>query len=104
MTGRTSGSGIYVEDNCAAVDLVLREGEVGEVYNIGNNVEKTTLEMTEAILEAVGASAELIEFVEDRPGHDRRYPLDSTKIRELGWEPTNSLEEGLESTLTYYLE
>ncbi|QLC34398.1 dTDP-glucose 4,6-dehydratase [Halarchaeum sp. CBA1220] len=95
---------IYVEDNCRALDVVLREGAVGEVYNIGSHAEKTNLEVTEAILEAVGADDDLIEFVEDRAGHDQRYALDTEKIGALGWEPTYSFEEGLQKTVDYYLE
>ncbi|TKX40342.1 dTDP-glucose 4,6-dehydratase [Halorubrum sp. CGM4_25_10-8A] len=95
---------IYVEDNCRALDLVLREGSIGEVYNIGSHAEKTNLEVTEAILDAVGASDDLIEFVEDRAGHDQRYALDTEKIEALGWEPQYSFEEGLERTVDYYLD
>ncbi|WP_311173088.1 dTDP-glucose 4,6-dehydratase [Halobellus ordinarius] len=95
---------IYVEDNCRALDLVLREGELGEVYNIGSHAEKTNLEVTEAILDVVGASDDLIEFVEDRAGHDQRYALETEKIEALGWEPQYSFEEGLERTVDYYLD
>jgi dTDP-glucose 4,6-dehydratase len=94
---------IYVEDNCRALDLVLREGSTGEVYNIGSGEERTNLEVTEAIIEAAGGSEEQIEFVEDRPGHDQRYALDTTKIEALGWEPTTSFEDGLRRTVDYYL-
>ncbi len=94
---------IYVKDNCRALDLVLREGNVGEVYNIGSHAEKTNLEVTEAILDAVGASKELIEFVEDRPGHDQRYALETTKIEDLGWESNYTFRDGLEVTVEYYL-
>lgn len=95
---------IYVEDNCRALDLVLREGDVGEVYNIGTDEEKTNLEVTQAILEAVDASEDLIEFVEDRAGHDQRYALDSSKIESLGWEPQYSFEDGLERTVNHFVE
>ncbi|WP_338738498.1 dTDP-glucose 4,6-dehydratase [Haloplanus salilacus] len=95
---------IYVEDNCRALDLVLREGDVGEVYNIGSHAEKTNLEVTEAILDAVGASEDLIEFVEDRAGHDQRYALDTSKIEALGWEPTYTFQEALDRTVDYYRE
>jgi dTDP-glucose 4,6-dehydratase len=95
---------IYVEDNCRALDLVLREGNVGEVYNVGTDAEKTNLEVTEAILDGVEASEELIEFVEDRAGHDPRYAMETDKIEELGWEPTYSFDEGLQRTIEYYLE
>lgn len=93
---------IYVEDNCRALDLVLREGAVGEVYNIGSHAEKTNLEITEAILEAVGADDGLIEFVNDRAGHDQRYALDTAKIEALGWETEYTFEEGLTQTVEYY--
>ena len=95
---------IYVEDNCRALDLVLRKGDIGEVYNIGSHAEKTNLEVTEAILDAVGASGDLIEFVEDRAGHDQRYALNTDKIEALGWEPRYSFEEGLERAVDYYLD
>jgi dTDP-glucose 4,6-dehydratase len=94
---------IYVEDNCRALDLVLREGDIGETYNIGSHAEKTNLEVTEAILDAVGADENLIEFVEDRAGHDQRYALETEKIEALGWEPKYTFEEGLERTVEYYL-
>lgn len=94
---------IYVEDNCRALDVVLREGNVGEIYNIGSHAEKTNLEVTEAILDAVGADDDLIEFVQDRAGHDQRYALETEKIEALGWEPEFTFEEGLERTVEYYL-
>jgi dTDP-glucose 4,6-dehydratase len=95
---------IYVKDNCRALLTVLEEGEDGEVYNIGSGLEKQNIEVTKAIIEAVGASDDLIEFVEDRAGHDQRYALDTTKIESLGWEPRWSFEEGLDATVEYYLE
>nr|WP_275040182.1 GDP-mannose 4,6-dehydratase [Haloarcula sinaiiensis] len=95
---------IYVEDNCRALDVVLREGEVGEIYNIGSHAEKTNLEVTEAILETVGANDDLIKFVDDRAGHDQRYALETEKIEALGWEPEYTFEEGLERTVGYYLD
>jgi dTDP-glucose 4,6-dehydratase len=95
---------IYVEDNCRALDLILREGNIGEIYNVGTDAEKTNLEVTEAILDGVGASEELIEFVEDRAGHDQRYAMETDKIEELGWEPEYSFDEGLQRTIEYYLE
>ena len=94
---------IYVEDNCRALDVVLREGTVGEIYNIGSHTEKTNLEVTEAILDAVGADEDLIEFVDDRAGHDQRYALETEKIEALGWEPAYAFKEGLERTVDYYL-
>ena len=95
---------IYVSDNCRALDRVLRKGNVGEVYNIGSHEERTNLEVTEAILDAVGANEDLIEFVDDRAGHDQRYALETTKVEELGWEPQYSFEEGLERTVEYYID
>lgn len=94
---------IYVEDNCRALDLVLREGTIGDVYNVGSGEEKTNLEVTRAILDAVGADESLVEFVEDRAGHDQRYALATSKIESLGWEPRYSFEEGLRRTVDYYL-
>ncbi|MFB1065832.1 dTDP-glucose 4,6-dehydratase [Natrinema sp. H-ect4] len=94
---------IYVEDNCRALDLVLRDGDPGEVYNIGSGEERTNLEVTEAILDAVGGSKDQITFVEDRAGHDQRYALETDKIKRLEWKPSWSFEEGLERTVKYYL-
>lgn len=95
---------IYVEDNCRALDLVLREGEPGEIYNIGTDAEKTNLEVTRAILNAVGSDENLIKFVDDRAGHDQRYALNTEKIKRLGWEPKYTFEEGLENTVGHYLD
>jgi len=94
---------IYVADNCRALDLALREGEAGEIYNVGSGEERTNLEVTRAIIDAVGGSEDQISFVEDRPGHDQRYALDTSKIEDLGWEPEWSFEEGLIETVEYYL-
>ncbi len=93
---------IYVEDNCTGVDLVLREGEVGEVYNIGGGNETTNRELTEKVLSMCGAGEEMIEYVADRLGHDRRYSVDCTKVRSLGWAPARSLDEALAATVEWY--
>ena len=93
---------IYVRDNCRAIDLVLRRGGVGEIYNIGSGIELQNVEVAERVIEAVGASEDLIEFVEDRPGHDRRYAVETRKISDLGWQPNWSFERGLEETVDYY--
>jgi len=93
---------IYVTDNCRAIDAVLRDGAVGEVYNIGSGIELQNIEVTRKILNAVDASDDLIEFVEDRAGHDQRYALDTSKVEALDWEPRISFEEGLERTAEYY--
>ena len=93
----------YVLDNCRAVLTVLDKGTPGEVYNIGSGDERANLDVVRSIIEAVDASEDLIEFVEDRPGHDQRYALDTNKIVALGWEPRWSFEEGIEETIEYYL-
>jgi dTDP-glucose 4,6-dehydratase len=95
---------LYVEDHCRALDLVLHKGEIGEIYNISGNCEKTNLEITELILKRLNKPKSLIRHVKDRPAHDRRYALDSTKIRdELGWKPDTSFEEGLAKTVDWYI-
>jgi dTDP-glucose 4,6-dehydratase len=94
---------IHVEDHCAAVFDVLMQGRPGEIYNIGADSERTNLELVRAILSHLGRSEELIRFVPDRPGHDRRYAIDSTKIRtEIGWKPLHHLERGLVETVDWY--
>lgn len=87
---------LYVKDTCSAIDLLLRKGEIGEIYNIGANQFKQNIQVTKKILELVGGDDRLIEFVEDRKGHDQRYAVDSSKIRELGWKPKVEFEKGLE--------
>lgn len=95
---------IYVEDNCRAIDVVMRNGELGEIYNIGSDEERTNYQVTEKIIDTVGASKEQIEFVEDRPGHDQRYSVDWSKIADLGWSPSWNFSQGLKSTVDFYLE
>ena len=85
----------------AAVERVLREGQAGEVYNVGGE-EHENLEITQRILELTGADAGLVRHVDDRPGHDRRYSLDDSKLRGLGWLPERSLEDGLAETVGWY--
>jgi dTDP-glucose 4,6-dehydratase len=92
----------YVLDNCAGVDLVLRQGGIGEIYNIGAGNEITNRELTERLLAAVGVGEEMIEYVEDRLGHDRRYSISTEKIRALGWKPERELDEALEATVDWY--
>jgi dTDP-glucose 4,6-dehydratase len=94
----------YVDDNCAAVDLVLRQGAVGEVYNIGGGNEVTNRELTESILELLGHDASMIEPVEDRLGHDRRYSVSIEKVRALGWAPARDFREALTATVAWYRE
>ena len=94
---------LHVNDHCSAIDLVLHNGVLGEVYNIGGNNEKTNIEIVKLILAILGKSKELIEFVKDRPGHDRRYAIDSSKIiRELGWKPTYTFEDGIKETIAWF--
>ena len=94
---------IFVDDHCRALDCVLASGRPGEVYNIGGGEPVPNLEIVRRLLRRVGKSEDLIEFVIDRPGHDRRYALDTGKIaRELGWSPSVSLDEGLRRTIEWY--
>jgi dTDP-glucose 4,6-dehydratase len=94
---------IHVRDHCTAIDQVVRKGRVGEVYNVGGRCEKTNLELTHALLDAVGKPRSLIRYVKDRPGHDRRYAIDCRKIEhELGWRPAVSFEQGLRDTVQWY--
>jgi len=95
---------IYVEDNCSGVDVVLRKGQIGEVYNIGGGNETTNRELTEKVLALCGAGDEMIEYVEDRLGHDRRYSIDCSKARALGWAPDRTLDEALAATVEWYRE
>lgn len=95
---------LYVEDHCSAIDLIIRKGKVGEVYNIGGHNEKTNLEVVKTIIKELGKSEDLIEFVTDRPGHDRRYAIDPTKIHnELGWLPATKFDDGIKKTIDWYL-
>ena len=95
---------LYVEDHCSAIDLIIRKGKVGEVYNIGGHNEKTNLEVVKTIIKELDKSEDLIEFVTDRPGHDRRYAIDPTKIHnELGWLPATKFNDGIKKTINWYL-
>jgi dTDP-glucose 4,6-dehydratase len=100
--GRQVRDWLHVEDNCRAIDLVLRAGVPGEVYNVGGGNERTNFELTAMVLRLLGKSDELIRHVEDRPGHDRRYALDCAKLRALGWEPRIPFDEGLSATVDWY--
>lgn len=95
---------LYVLDNCRGIDLVLRKGRLGETYNISGGVEKTNLEITHMILDILKKPKSLIKFVEDRLGHDRRYSLDSSKIKKLGWEPICNFEDALRETVEWYAQ
>jgi len=95
---------IYVRDHCSALDRVLHDGKAGEIYNIGADEERTNLEITRTILESLDKDASLIRHVKDRPGHDRRYAIDSSKIqRELGWRPATPFSEGMSRTVAWYV-
>lgn len=95
---------LYVEDHCSAIDLIIRKGKIGEVYNIGGHNEHTNLEVVKTIIKELGKSEDLIEFVTDRPGHDRRYAIDPTKIHnELGWLPATKFNDGIKKTINWYL-
>ncbi len=95
---------LHVSDHCSAIDTVLHKGEDGEVYNIGGNNEKANIEIVKLILHTLGKSEELIEYVKDRPGHDRRYAIDNTKITtQLGWAPAYTFEQGIAETIEWYL-
>jgi dTDP-glucose 4,6-dehydratase len=102
--GKNVRDWIYVVDHCEAVDFIYNHGEIGEVYNIGGGNEKTNLEITEYILKKLEKPKSLMTFVEDRLGHDRRYSLDCTKLRQLGWAPKNKFEEALDKTIKWYIE
>jgi dTDP-glucose 4,6-dehydratase len=94
---------IHVRDHCAGIHAVWQRGRAGEVYNLGGHSERTNLQLTHALLEALGKPASLIRYVPDRPGHDRRYAIDCSKAeRELGWRPTVAFEEGLRETVAWY--
>lgn len=95
---------LYVNDHCTAIDLIIRRGRDGEVYNIGGHNEVSNLEVVKTILKALGKPESLIHFVKDRPGHDLRYAMDPTKIEtELGWEPEYNFETGIQKTIDWYL-
>jgi len=103
-TGENVRDWLYVEDHCAAIDLIVRHGRVGEVYNIGGHNEKTNLQVVQAILKELGKGEESICYVADRLGHDRRYAIDPTKIKnKLGWEPKTGFDEGIKKTIIWYL-
>ncbi|MEA3488868.1 MAG: dTDP-glucose 4,6-dehydratase [Candidatus Omnitrophota bacterium] len=95
---------LFVKDNCAGIDLVLRRGKPGQIYNIGGGCCLSNLELTGKILSVMGKGKESIEYVNDRPGHDRRYALDSSRVKELGWAPEAGFDRNLEETVRWYGE
>jgi dTDP-glucose 4,6-dehydratase len=100
--GRQTRDWLHAADHCAGIELVLREGAPGEVYNVGGGEELENGEVTRRILELTGRDESLVRHVEDRPGHDRRYSLDSAKLAALGWRPERRFEEGLAETVAWY--
>ena len=95
---------LHVSDHCSAIDLIIRKGTVGEIYNIGGHNERTNLEVVKTILKALDKPESLIRYVKDRPGHDRRYAIDPTKIEtELGWKPKYNFDTGIRQTIDWYL-
>jgi dTDP-glucose 4,6-dehydratase len=102
--GKNVRDWLYVIDNCEAIDLVLRKGKSGEIYNVGAGNEKMNLELANLILEELGKPKSLIKFVNDRPGHDLRYSLKCGKIRKLGWRAKTSFEDGARRTIKWYKE
>ena len=103
--GKNVRDWLYVEDHCRAIDLILQKGRVGEVYNIGGHNERANIDVVKTILKELGKPEDLIEYVTDRKGHDRRYAIDPTKIHtELGWESETKFEDGIKKTVKWYLE
>ncbi|PIU78906.1 MAG: dTDP-glucose 4,6-dehydratase [Candidatus Moranbacteria bacterium CG_4_10_14_3_um_filter_44_15] len=94
---------LFVEDHCEAIDRIIHDGKTGETYCVGGDCEKSNIEITKKILELLEKGEEMIEYVKDRPGHDRRYAIDFSKIkRELGWQPRTSFDEGMKKTVEWY--
>jgi dTDP-glucose 4,6-dehydratase len=95
---------LHVNDHCSAIYTVLQKGKVGDVYNIGGNNEKANIEIVRLILKTLGKTEDLIKYVEDRLGHDRRYAIDNSKIStQLGWSPAYTFEQGIKETIDWYL-
>jgi dTDP-glucose 4,6-dehydratase len=94
----------HVEDNCTGIDLVLRQGEIGQIYNIAAGNETANRHLTEMILEILGADSSMIEYVDDRLGHDRRYAVTTDKLRALGWVPHYELRGALAATVRWYVD
>ena len=104
-TGENVRDWLHVSDHCVAIDLILEKGRVGEVYNIGGHNERTNLEVVKTILKALDKPESLIRFVKDRPGHDRRYAIDPTRMEtELGWKPQYVFDTGMKQTIQWYLD
>ncbi|MNC16910.1 dTDP-glucose 4,6-dehydratase 2 [compost metagenome] len=102
--GKNIRDWLHVWDHCAAIDLVMHQGVNGEVYNVGGHNERTNLEVVKTIIHTLGKSEDLIEFVADRLGHDKRYAIDPTKLENLGWKPTYTFETGIAQTIQWYID
>ena len=100
--GKNVRDWIYVMDHCGAVDFIMEHGVDGVIYNIGGNNERNNLEITELILKGLGKTKDLMTFVKDRPGHDRRYSLDCTKLDKMGWKPEYSFDQAIKLTIEWY--
>lgn len=104
-TGENIRDWLYIKDHCSAIDLIIKKGNVGEIYNVGGHNERTNLEVVKEILKECGKSEDLITFVKDRPGHDRRYAINPEKIYyELGWVPRTNFEDGIKKTIKWYFD
>jgi dTDP-glucose 4,6-dehydratase len=102
--GKNIRDWLHVHDHCAAIDLVMHEGVNGDVYNVGGHNERTNLEVVKTIISSLGKSEELIEFVKDRLGHDKRYAIDPSKLEQLGWKPIYNFETGIDQTIQWSLD
>ena len=101
--GKNVRDWLYVKDHCRAVDLIARNGKIGEIYNVGGNCERSNIEVVRTILDILGKPDSLITYVKDRPGHDRRYAINSEKLqKELGWKPETNFSEGIQKTIKWY--
>jgi len=103
-TGQNVRDWIHVLDHCKAVDFILHNGSIGEIYNVGGGAEKTNLGITQRLLKILGMNDSMIEYVEDRPGHDLRYSLDFSKLMEMGWAPEYDFNDGLKETAEWYVD
>ena len=103
-SGKNSREYVHVTDHCKAIELLIGKGRNGEAYNVGSGVEKTILEMADLIISELKASRNVIAFVTDRPGHDKRYAVDTSKINSLGWKPVIDFEKGARETIKWYVE
>lgn len=103
--GKNVRDWLYVKDHCRAVDMIVRNGKIGEIYNIGGNSEMSNIEVVKIILDILGKPDSLITYVKDRPGHDRRYAINSEKLQnELGWKPETNFSEGIQKTIKWYCD